>query len=75
MLNRLRETIFNIRGHMFETLSESAILSLFDNVDDLADYCIADNQQKAVILGELVARLTKEGKSIPGMVCNHKRRQ
>jgi hypothetical protein len=60
---------------MFEFVPESAILSLFDNVDDLTEYCIADNQQKAVIIRELVDRLIKEGKSVPGMVCNHTRRQ
>jgi len=60
---------------MIKFVSESAILSLFDTVDALTEYCIADNQQKAVIIRELVDRLIKEGKSVPGMVCNNTRRQ
>lgn len=54
---------------------ESFVLSLFDNIDDLTDYCMADNQQKAEIIKKVVDRLTQEGKSIPGMICITQRQQ
>lgn len=54
---------------------ESFILSLFDTVDDLTAYCMADNTQKEVIAEKLLAKLQNEGKNIPGMMCNIKRQQ
>ena len=53
---------------MLEFVPESAIISLFDTVDDLTEYCIADNQQKAVIIRELVARLIKESGYSPDSI-------
>ncbi len=54
---------------------ESYILSLFDNVDDLTTYCMADNAQKDIIAENLLAKLQDEGKSIPGMACDIKRQK
>ena len=54
---------------------ESYILSLFDNIDDLTAYCMADNEQKDAIAEKLIAKLQEEGKSIPGMSCDIKRQK
>ena len=54
---------------------ESFILSLFDDIDDLTDYCLADNAQKDVIAEKLLAKLQDEGKSIPGMACDIQRQK
>ena len=51
---------------------ESFILSLFDTVDDLTAYCMADNEQKEVIAEALLAWLQAEGKAVPGMTCDVK---
>lgn len=54
---------------------ESFVLSLFDNIDDLTAYCMADNAGKQVIAESLIAKLQNEGNGVPGMTCDIKTRQ
>ena len=51
---------------------EAAILSLFDTVAALTDYCMATNEQKDRIVKELIEERKDTG--IPGMICTLDRR-
>ncbi len=51
---------------------EAAILSLFDTVAALTDYCMATNEQKDRIIKELLEK--RKDTHIPGMTCNLDRR-
>ncbi len=67
-----KKITFQKKAHMSVSYPEAAILSLFDTVAALTDYCMATNEQKDRIIKELLEK--RKDMNMPGMTCTLDRR-